>query len=156
MKTIFFQARRVAIVLLISIAIGLPGFALATNTNKKLICNLYVTKTKGWQRYDVKIAMVDFDNEKPIFTLDLSAPSKDNKNGIMELQKRFDCSQYKRVYFQASFTPEIWQGQENKEYKSKLIYTIQHQMLVQPEGVSVLQFNLTFPDDFNNVPELVQ
>lgn len=132
--------------------LGMLFLNLASGMNYN--CVVVVSKNPQWSQYDVNISLHDFLTQRPIMTFHLPKASAKSQSLNMA-SAHFDCSQYQEIQFYATFSPPIWQNQANKVYSSTIVWNITQQLAALKNGQNQLQIQVKFPEQFANVPELI-
>lgn len=104
----------------------------------------YFTLVKGqcWLNYDVSVKVMDANTEKNVAHIIVP-------KGKLWERTSFQCEPAQRLYYTATFNPEIWAGDSNVVYRTK-----QYKLLPKAPTVTEAAWNIQacFPDEFSNVP----
>jgi hypothetical protein len=121
-------------------------------------CQLLIGRQPAWLGHEVKVNIINAVTNKNINTIEFSQVAKhpENKKHTQKIFA-FPCEKYRALQFSAQFSPSIWQGDDKKTFYSPKTWNVAHQWAAfAGDSNSYLQFKITFPKDFDNVPILIQ
>lgn len=75
-------------------------------------CQMHVAKGKCWRDFDVVVRVLDATSEQVL------ADAALGKN-IMAVKKDFPCKPLQPITFNASYAPELWQGDSDRRFYAK-------------------------------------
>jgi len=133
---------------------ALFGVTAALAANNSFNCVMTITKPQDWQNQTVIINLLDFETKQIITRFELAAADPDaKKQSINSVTKTFDCGMYPETQLQAYYFPIIWSANKGKKYLSKEIFRLSAQIeAAEKSKAKNLEIEVSFPDDFSNVP----
>lgn len=125
---------------IIILLVSLFSFVTALASDS-MVCQVHLTKPACWQKFDVKIMLLNGTTLKVLDTYHL----KDNP----VLTKKFDCKPGEVITFASSFDPSIWHNDKYKIFNAQGSWQVPQTL---KKGISAWQVNICFPDAFQDVP----
>lgn len=108
-------------------------------------CYITMVKDKCWVDYDVSVNVVDVMNEKLITTMLIPV-------GKSWERFQFSCNERQTVLFKATFSPAIWESDEDKVYYGKRFWSFPDEIR---EGHTAWNMTICYPEHFAGTPSPV-
>lgn len=105
-------------------------------------CQYVVSKNCCWTDFNVNVSVLNAGNKKVLSQL--TVPT-----GKSTLESSFDCQPGQSLELTATFSPEIWEGDKNKVFRSKGFIALKTE--IAPDEVA-WRIPIVFPDQFSGVP----
>ena len=105
-------------------------------------CYITIVKDSCWKDYDVSIKVEDVMSEKPI--TNILIPS-----GESWKRYEFSCKEKLTIQLKATFSPVIWETDQDKSYLSKSFLSFPDE--IKP-GQTAWNMTVCYPGQFEGVP----
>ena len=105
-------------------------------------CYITMVKDSCWTDYDVSVNVMDVMSEKPITTI--LVPS-----GKSWERYEFSCEEKLTVQLKATFSPIIWETDQEKSYLSKNFLSFPDEI---KQGQTAWNMTVCYPSQFAGVP----
>jgi hypothetical protein len=109
-------------------------------------CYITLIKDQCWKDYQVHLNIIDMSTHTNQLEIDLP-------KGEMWTRKKFDCQPGQIFNKSASFSPAIWQGDEQKEFASSAKINLPPSA---PKEGAIWSIDICFPEGFSKVPTPVK
>lgn len=105
-------------------------------------CVITVIKSPCWSDYDVSVNILDASSNSSLSKVTIT-------KGVSWQRTTFECQPEQVLSANATFTPEIWKGQQGIIYQSVRFWGLPNQA---PESGSSWSINICYPKQFKGVP----
>ena len=105
-------------------------------------CYYTLVKDSCWTKFNVTVDVVDAVTSRPLTTVTIPA-------GEVWKREKFACEPHQKLSYKAHFSPEIWQGDEQKTFNGLKFWELPQAIKTNETAWNV---EVCYPKQFLSVP----